>query len=790
MKIRTKFISLAVSAALLMSGCSTDKQAISAPESDSAASEPTAVASAETTTAASGTVSSPEAEALADEPDAAETQEDSAPSDIMMYTLNQLNGKSINCENRKSLHMNSTDEWKLQPGDAPKLDYDGNDPYFEFTYDSRRFTPQARYSSGVMSAECDDAFKTAVKSTENTSGDFGGYYDDTFKAMDTRMDIDKVDEKGAIILKKVKYGFYPQCNDKMFVVNAFVRRAKAHHITEWIPEPVAYEIIIDPVFMQRLGLPMTEFDAEKMKFTVNGTDFYADTMRGFVQNAGYLEGGDSVTAYENDEFIYAKVVLMDPNFTYDNIDGALVSGYIMYIEPLTEDTDSVINGNYVPTADNAQPGLAEAMLAAKDEIITYNTLALDLIDLDFDGVPEVITQYSEDPDEVWGPYGSLHCRVFRLDNGTMKLLGEFERVEYEPFDEAVYLPTGEHGWHFTDHKDHCLLTIKNGKLNVEHITESRANGEIDENGYEGREYYYLGEKIVVDPYEDLNPLTGQTRTYYKWVSGNSLGYSVMADDPYKVYDMLYENLGDEFHKVNRYNLRVKNDLYDDKSYEEGKFAYYFEPSDNFPNDLLNVFYTDKESAVYEAYYGISFEGAKEKPVIYLYPEEQTDVSVKVSFPYGGELTCTYPEYNDGWKVTAMPDGTLYDVNGDEYYCLYWEGKSRDVMTNMTGFCVAGEDTAQFLREKLMYIGLTAREANEFIIYWLPRMQDNPYNVITLHTKDYARSVPLSVSPAPDTQIRVFMTYFASDTPVDIPEQELTAYERNGFTLVEWGGSEG
>ena len=77
-----------------------------------------------------------------------------------------------------------------------------------------------------------------------------------------------------------------------------------------------------------------------------------------------------------------------------------------------------------------------------------------------------------------------------------------------------------------------------------------------------------------------------------------------------------------------------------------------------------------------------------------------------------------------------------------------------------------------------------------IIYWLPKMQDNPYNVITLHTDDYARSVPLTVSPAPDAQIRVFMTYYSSNTPVDIQEQELPHYERNGFTHVEWGGSEG
>ena len=45
----------------------------------------------------------------------------------------------------------------------------------------------------------------------------------------------------------------------------------------------------------------------------------------------------------------------------------------------------------------------------------------------------------------------------------------------------------------------------------------------------------------------------------------------------------------------------------------------------------------------------------EKPVIYLYPEEETEVTVKLD--YNGTLTSTYPAYGDGWTVTAQPDGT-------------------------------------------------------------------------------------------------------------------------------------
>ena len=45
-----------------------------------------------------------------------------------------------------------------------------------------------------------------------------------------------------------------------------------------------------------------------------------------------------------------------------------------------------------------------------------------------------------------------------------------------------------------------------------------------------------------------------------------------------------------------------------------------------------------------------------KPVIYLYPEEKTDISVTLA--YDGTLTCTYPNYKTGWHVSAKPDGTL------------------------------------------------------------------------------------------------------------------------------------
>ena len=179
--------------------------------------------------------------------------------------------------------------------------------------------------------------------------------------------------------------------------------------------------------------------------------------------------------------------------------------------------------------------------------------------------------------------------------------------------------------------------------------------------------------------------------------------------------------------------------------------------------------------------------AEEKPVIYLYPETETRVTVKLDL--SGELTCTYPDYDGGWTVTAAPDGTLTGEHGQTYNYLYWEGEVANGFDFSKGFCVAGSDTAAFLEDALDRLGLTRREANEFLVYWLPRMQDNPYNLIAFQQEAYTESAKLTVSPQPDSVLRVFMAWKPLARPVDVPAQTLPGFERRGFTLVEWGGAE-
>lgn len=182
------------------------------------------------------------------------------------------------------------------------------------------------------------------------------------------------------------------------------------------------------------------------------------------------------------------------------------------------------------------------------------------------------------------------------------------------------------------------------------------------------------------------------------------------------------------------------------------------------------------------------EPMEDKPVIYLYPEVETQVQVELD--YTGEFTCTYPSYGNGWDVIASPDGKLISSeNGKEYSYLFWEGKSGHKWDIKEGFVVKGENTADFLQEKLSLLGLTPKEYNEFIVYWLPKMEGNNFNLIHFAEEEYQSLAKLHITPTPQTIIRVFMVCKALDDAIDIPTQTLTPQKREGFTVIEWGGTD-
>ena len=235
--------------------------------------------------------------------------------------------------------------------------------------------------------------------------------------------------------------------------------------------------------------------------------------------------------------------------------------------------------------------------------------------------------------------------------------------------------------------------------------------------------------------------------------------------------------------------------WEDDMYYRSDASGYHSAYDEYKEGLYLVFGDDEHMFEYgyipgeeELYYEEldEMDFAYGKPALYLYPEKESEIHV--SLLHSDRVTVSYPKYEkDGWTVTAQPDGTLTD--GDRsYYCLYWEEDCIYASAFDEGFCVAGKDSAAFLEDALARLGLSEREANECIIYWLPILEQSAYNIISFEcTEERDTKSPLLISPAPDTLIRIALHIRPTDTFVSIPAQTLRAPERIGFVAIEWGG---
>lgn len=210
-----------------------------------------------------------------------------------------------------------------------------------------------------------------------------------------------------------------------------------------------------------------------------------------------------------------------------------------------------------------------------------------------------------------------------------------------------------------------------------------------------------------------------------------------------------------------------------------------------PEYVLLVKKIDKDITKVENYYKylIVEECDKDmvyKPMIYIYPEKELDLIIKLG--NSNLLTSTYPKYNDEWNVHVDTDGNIYDYDTNRnYYGLYWEAIDNTKVDMTEGYVVKGSETISLLEEKLEYLGLNEREINEFIVYWINKIENNNYNFINFRTTEEVNEyMPLELSENPDTLIRVLVDIVPLEEPFEVKPQELEKVERQGYTVVEWG----
>ena len=179
----------------------------------------------------------------------------------------------------------------------------------------------------------------------------------------------------------------------------------------------------------------------------------------------------------------------------------------------------------------------------------------------------------------------------------------------------------------------------------------------------------------------------------------------------------------------------------------------------------------------------------EKPVIYLYPEKEMEVEIKLNVK-NSKLKCVYPKFNEQenkWKVKASPNGEI-SIGEKKYPYLFWDAVSYLNQDLTKGFIVKANEAEEFLEKKLKLFGLNEKESCDFITFWLPVLIKNKISLCSFQSPKYFEYFEYDINPKPKSILRVFISIKKIDKEIQIEEQEIQPFKREGFIFVEWGGS--
>ena len=256
-----------------------------------------------------------------------------------------------------------------------------------------------------------------------------------------------------------------------------------------------------------------------------------------------------------------------------------------------------------------------------------------------------------------------------------------------------------------------------------------------------------------------------------------------------------------FVMIDAKNSSIYKDLFDfggDAAYMQAHPDVDYQDLETVPEQTRYAEFLDNDPIIFwkdhkdrwRMYFKSEYQSLAEcgKPVIYLYPEQAMDVNVQVA-PNGG-FTYTDPVYPEkGWFVHATPKGELYSYNEKANYpYLFWEGHADGFGFSDNGFVFSRKTLESDMIDLLAKTGLNKQETADFLEFWLPKMEEKPYVFVTFANQRAFESVaPLTVTPRPDSVLRVFMSFEPLDAYKKVEPLALTGFERKGFTVVEWGG---
>ncbi|KAG8933237.1 hypothetical protein FRC01_010226 [Tulasnella sp. 417] len=263
----------------------------------------------------------------------------------------------------------------------------------------------------------------------------------------------------------------------------------------------------------------------------------------------------------------------------------------------------------------------------------------------------------------------------------------------------------------------------------------------------------------------------------------------------------------------------------------------------YDEDACRISPNETASAVYNRNgtilsYAVNQVGGK--PVIYLFPPQPLEATVRLSLEPSWKFDVVYPvvTIQDGpqskwqsvqWRVDAAPDGNLRDKDfGVEVTYLFWEAKT--VARLRRGEMVASktfipgqthcepensvvlpvQEITQYLDRALNLLGLHTSARTDFLTYWLPRFLQHKYIALRFVSQEaYEAAAPLDVSPKPDLVTRIFMIFqgvtadeLAAWSEAEVRAQDNAVFwqsvvgtdpekqqDSTMFRVLEWGGME-
>jgi hypothetical protein len=203
----------------------------------------------------------------------------------------------------------------------------------------------------------------------------------------------------------------------------------------------------------------------------------------------------------------------------------------------------------------------------------------------------------------------------------------------------------------------------------------------------------------------------------------------------------------------------------------GEFEYEYATIQVEVNNMVGFTYTDvvfNEPMIARA------------PNIYLYPTTTTQVQVTLDFPEGTGLATSLPAYNEGWNVWVNPEGLI----DEQYGYLFYENSSFPELQTETGWLVDGNNLSSELARLLELQGFQGSEITDFLEFWLPVLPEFPWYQITPQNPEL--SATLEINPAPESLLRILWHIRPLPIPVELTAPQIQPFERNGFTVVEWG----